>query len=109
MYSKLMTFIRILLKICFSKYLQGMGIGLISVGALAGDLSNINTENIKPLLDLFTEDSHVGMINALSISLIIIGAFTLLAVVLSIAGVFRQNKFILIEVSIKESMRQIIW
>lgn len=77
--------------------LFGMGIGLISVGALAGDLSNINTENIKPLLDLFTEDSHVGMINALSISLIIIGAFTLLAVVLSIAGVFRQNKFILIE------------
>lgn len=78
-----------------------MGLGLIIVGPLAlTEVSNINTENIKPLLDSFTVDSAVGTVNALSIILIVIGVLIFVVVGLSFAGACFQRRYILVQVSI---------
>lgn len=77
-----------------------MGVGLICVGALAiQEVSKINTENIKPLIDLFTTDSvqAVGRVNDLSITLIVIGVVLILVLGLSIAAAYFQKKYILIQ------------
>lgn len=83
-----------------------MGLGLIIVGAQAlEELSKINTENINPLLDVFTVDSiqAAAMVKTLSIILIVIGVALMLVVFgLSIAGVYFQTKYILVQVSINQ-------
>lgn len=83
-----------------------MGLGLIIVGAQAlEELSKINTENINPLLDVFTVDSIKAavMVKTLSIILIVIGVVLMLVVFgLSIAGEYFQTKYILVQVSINQ-------
>lgn len=76
-----------------------MGLGLIIVGVIAlKELSKINTENIKPLLDSV---QAVVMVTTLSIILIVIGVVLMLGVFgLSIAGAYFQKKYILFQVSI---------
>lgn len=76
-----------------------MGLGLIIVGAIAlKELSKINTENIKPLLDSV---QAVVMVTTLSIILIVIGVVLMLGVFgLSIAGAYFQKKYILFQYAI---------
>lgn len=77
-----------------------MGLGLVTVGAQAlNELSKINSENIKPLLEL--DSVQVVMVTTLSIILIVIGVvLTLGAFGLGIAGAYFKKKFILLQVSI---------
>nr|XP_019919578.2 uncharacterized protein LOC105320172 isoform X2 [Crassostrea gigas] len=76
-----------------------MGLGLVTVGAQAlNELSKINSENIKPLLELDSVQAVV-MVTAVSIILIVIGILlTLGAFGLGIAGAYFKTKFILLQV-----------
>lgn len=78
-----------------------MGLGLVTVGAQAlNELSKINSENIKPLLELDSVQAVV-MVTTVSIILIVIGiVLTLGAFGLGIAGAYLKKKFILLQVSI---------
>lgn len=80
---------------------QFLGLGLVTVGAQAlNELSKINSENIKPLLELDSVQAVV-MVTAVSIILIVIGiVLTLGAFGLGIAGAYLKKKFILLQVSI---------
>lgn len=82
---------------------QFMGLGLVTVGAQAlNELSKINSENIKPLLELDSVQA-VDMVTTLSIILIVIGILlTLGAFGLGIAGAYFKTKFILLQVSINQ-------
>lgn len=74
---------------------------MVTVGAQAlNELSKINSENIKPLLELDSVQAVV-MVTAVSIILIVIGiVLTLGAFGLGIAGAYFKKKFILLQVSI---------
>lgn len=74
---------------------------MVTVGAQAlNELSKINSENIKPLLELDSVQAVV-MVTTLSIILIVIGiVLTLGAFGLGIAGAYLKKKFILLQVSI---------
>eukprot|EP00105_Crassostrea_gigas_P035430 XP_019919578.1 PREDICTED: uncharacterized protein LOC105320172 isoform X2 [Crassostrea gigas] len=76
-----------------------MGLGLVTVGAQTlNELSKINSENIKPLLELDSVQAVV-MVTTLSIILIVIGiVLTLGAFGLGIAGAYFKKKFILLQV-----------
>nr|XP_011416291.3 tetraspanin-4-like isoform X1 [Crassostrea gigas]XP_019919577.2 tetraspanin-4-like isoform X1 [Crassostrea gigas]XP_034337311.1 tetraspanin-4-like isoform X1 [Crassostrea gigas] len=78
-----------------------MGLGLVTVGAQAlNELSKINSENIKPLLELDSVQAVV-MVTAVSIILIVIGILlTLGAFGLGIAGAYFKTKFILLQYAI---------
>lgn len=78
-----------------------MGLGLVTVGAQAlNELSKINSENIKPLLELDSVQAVV-MVTAVSIILIVIGiVLTLGAFGLGIAGAYFKTKFILLQYAI---------
>lgn len=70
-----------------------MGLGLVTVGAQTlNELSKINSENIKPLLELDSVQAVV-MVTTLSIILIVIGiVLTLGAFGLGIAGAYFKKK-----------------
>nr|XP_034304312.1 uncharacterized protein LOC117681898 [Crassostrea gigas] len=76
-----------------------MGLGLAIAGGLAlSNLSNINTDHIKPLLDSIKVGSfQVGsMVNSLSILIIVIGVFILVVSGLGLFGACCQNKCMLV-------------
>lgn len=72
---------------------QFMGLGLVTVGAQAlNELSKINSENTKPLLELDSVQAVVMVTTVLTL-----GAFGL-----GIAGAYLKKKFILLQVSINQ-------
>lgn len=76
-----------------------MGLGLVIAGALAlTDVSNINTDHIKPLLDSIPVGSFEAgnLVKNLSTLIIVIGAFILLIAGLGLFGACCQNKFMLV-------------
>lgn len=75
-----------------------MGLGLAIAGGLAlSNLSNINTDHIKPLLDSVKVGSFQAgsMVNNLSILIIVIGVFILVVSGLGLFGSCCQNKCML--------------
>lgn len=80
-----------------------MGLGLAIAGGLAlSNLSNINTDHIKPLLDSVKVGSFQAgsMVNNLSILIIVIGVFILVVSGLGLFGSCCQNKCMLTTVSL---------
>lgn len=76
-----------------------MGLGLVIAGALAlTDVSNINTDHIKPLLDSIPVGSFEAgnLVKNLTTLIIVIGAFILLIAGLGLFGACCQNKFMLV-------------
>lgn len=81
---------------------QLMGLGLVIAGALAlTDVSNINTDHIKPILDSIPVGSFEAgsLVKNLTTLIIVIGAFILLIAGLGLFGACCQNKFMLVTVS----------
>lgn len=79
-----------------------MGLGLVIVGALVvREVSNINTDDVRLVLDSITVgSSKVGsLVNILSILMIVIGVSILAVTVLCLLGIICQNKYMLITVS----------
>lgn len=80
-----------------------MGLGLAIAGGLAlSNLSNINTDHIKPLLDSIKVGSFQAgsMVNSLSILIIVIGVFILVVSGLGLFGACCQNKCMLVTYAI---------
>uniref|UniRef100_A0A8W8KP67 Tetraspanin n=1 Tax=Magallana gigas TaxID=29159 RepID=A0A8W8KP67_MAGGI len=78
-----------------------MGLGLVIAGALAlTDVSNINTDHIKPILDSIPVGSFEAgsLVKNLTTLIIVIGAFILLIAGLGLFGACCQNKFMLVTV-----------
>lgn len=76
-----------------------MGLGLVIAGALAlTDVSNINTDHIKPILDSIPVGSFEAgsLVKNLTTLIIVIGAFILLIAGLGLFGACCQNKFMLV-------------
>lgn len=76
-----------------------MGLGLVIAGALAlTDVSNINTDHIKPLLDSIPVGSFEAgsLVKNLTTLIIVIGAFILLITGLGLFGACCQNKYMLV-------------
>lgn len=76
----------------------GMGLGLVTVGALAlRVISTVNTDKIKPLLNSLSVDSFsVGVVNSLSIIITVVGVLIFLVAGLGIYGACCQNKYLLV-------------
>ncbi|XP_052675588.1 tetraspanin-1-like [Crassostrea angulata] len=76
----------------------GVGLMLVTVGVLAvRDISIVNKDKIKPLLDSLAVDSFsVGVVNSLSIIIIVVGVFIFFVAGLGIYGAFCQNKYVLV-------------
>lgn len=76
-----------------------MGLGMVIAGALAlTDVSNINTDHIKPLLDSIPVGSFEAgsLVKNLTTLIIVIGAFILLIAGLGLFGACCQNKYMLV-------------
>lgn len=82
-----------------------MGLGLVTVGALAvRDMATVNKDKIKPLLDSLSVDSFsVGVVNSLSIIIIVVGVFIFFVAGLGIYGACCQNKYLLVTVRMKQT------
>lgn len=82
-----------------------MGLGLVTVGALASrDIATVNKDKIKPLLDSLSVDSFsVGVVNSLSIIIIVVGVFIFFVAGLGIYGACCQNKYLLVTVRMKQT------
>uniref|UniRef100_K1PNL1 Uncharacterized protein n=1 Tax=Magallana gigas TaxID=29159 RepID=K1PNL1_MAGGI len=78
--------------------IEVVGLGLVTVGALASrDIATVNNDKIKPLLDSLSVDSFsVGVVNSLSISIIVVGVFIFFVAGLGIYGACCQNKYLLV-------------
>lgn len=81
---------------------------MIAVGVLAlKDVSNINKDQIKPLMDLITMDfaknDSMTVFRSLCVSIIVIGGSHLVVMGLGVAGICQQNKPALFSVCIIQS------
>lgn len=79
-----------------------MGLALIIVGGLVvRDVSNINKDHVRLVLDSITVGNSKlgGLVSTLSILMILIGVLILAVTGLGLFGIFCQNKYMLITVS----------
>lgn len=84
-----------------------MGLGIIIVGSLTfRNVSNINTDHIKSLLECI---QAVSKVNTLSIILIIIGVVIFVFVGLGFFGAYSKRKYILVEVSMILQLKDSFW
>lgn len=85
------------------------GIGLIIVGALSDNVvSDIETDNTKPLMDLVLFDSFAAGRLAIDLSIlnIVIGTIILVVPVVGILGKYRGIKKLLLGVSIQSNIHE---
>lgn len=88
---------------------QLFGIGLIIVGALSDNVvSDIETDNTKPLMDLVLFDSFAAGRLAIDLSIlnIVIGTIILVVAVVGILGKYRGIKKLLLGVSIQSNIHE---
>lgn len=88
---------------------QLFGIGLIIVGALSDNVvSDIETDNTKPLMDLVLFDSFAAGRLAIDLSIlnIVIGTIIFVVAVVGILGKYRGIKKLLLGVSIQSNIHE---
>lgn len=88
---------------------QLFGIGLIIVGALSDNVvSDIETDNTKPLMDLVLFDSFAAGRLAIDLSIlnIVIGTIIFVVAVVGFLGKYRGIKKLLLVVSIQSNIHE---
>lgn len=88
---------------------QLFGIGLIIVGALSDNVvSDIETDNTKPLMDLVLFDSFAAGRLAIDLSIlnIVIGTIIFVVAVVGFLGKYRGIKKLLLGVSIQSNIHE---
>lgn len=78
---------------------------MVTVGALAvRDIATVNKDKIKPLLDSLSVDSFsVGVVDSLSVIIIVVGVVIFFVAGLGIYGACSQNKYLLVTVRMKQT------
>lgn len=78
---------------------------MVTVGTLAvRDIATVNKDKIKPLLDSLSVDSFsVGVVDSLSVIIIVVGVVIFFVAGLGIYGACCQNKYLLVTVRMKQT------